>query len=328
MLVLLISSQLNAQDPVFSQFFSTPIQLNPALAGSAVSPRLYLNYRNQWPELSNAYITYAATYDQHFDKANSGLGISILSDVAGDGIYQTNKLSAAYSYDFQFSRDFYLKGGLEAGLAQVGINWDKLVFLDQIDPLRGPTDISGNPFPTDETRPANENAFYVDFAAGVVAFTKDYHFGMSIKHLNAPDESLISNSAVFGIVPLRFTIHAGAEINLNSTNNKILNRAFISPNIMYVRQGEFNQLNLGAYANFGSIYGGTWFRHTFGNSDAVIVLGGYQYKTFKIGYSYDVTVSELAGSTGGAHEISLTMLFDSPRKRRNKQYLNCLKMFR
>jgi hypothetical protein len=58
---------LQAQDPVFTQFYAAPVQLNPALTGSTLAPRIALNYRNQWPAL-NAYVTYAASYEQFVEE--------------------------------------------------------------------------------------------------------------------------------------------------------------------------------------------------------------------------------------------------------------------
>jgi hypothetical protein len=74
------------------------------------------------------------------------------------------------------------------------------------------------------------------------------------------------------------------------------------------------------------LLGGLWFRHTFGNSDAIIVLAGYEMKFFKIVYSYDLTVSKLGTNTGGAHEISL--IFNFENKKKYQDYNNCLKLFR
>jgi hypothetical protein len=57
---------LLAQDPTFTQFYANPVYLNPALAGSSGCPRVALNYRNQWPQLTGNYVTYAASYDSYF----------------------------------------------------------------------------------------------------------------------------------------------------------------------------------------------------------------------------------------------------------------------
>ena len=153
-----------------------------------------------------------------------------------------------------------------------------------------------------------------------------------LKHINAPDESILPvNNSIAGNVPVRTTFHGGAEIPFGQ-HNKYESLPFISPNMMFVKQGGFHQLNLGAYVSWRMLYGGTWYRHTFTNSDAVIMLAGFQKGIFKIGYSYDITVSGLSGRTGGAHEISLMMNFDNTdqarRNRAAKRYINCLKMFR
>ena len=87
-----------AQDPIFSQFYAMPLQINPGFAGSARAPRAGLAYRNQWTGFQSAYRTYAAYYEQSFDRLNSGIGFHVEGDNAGDGIFKTNvdvlKLSA------------------------------------------------------------------------------------------------------------------------------------------------------------------------------------------------------------------------------------------
>ena len=80
---------LKAQDPVFSQFYASPMQTNPAFTGNTYNPFISLQYRNQWPALK-AYVTYAATYDQTIPDLNIGVGLLLLSDNAGNGIFKTN----------------------------------------------------------------------------------------------------------------------------------------------------------------------------------------------------------------------------------------------
>jgi type IX secretion system PorP/SprF family membrane protein len=70
-----ISLQAVAQDPTFTQFYSNPVYLNPALAGSSGCPRIALNYRNQWPQLTGNYVTYAAAYDTYAKNVSGGVGI-------------------------------------------------------------------------------------------------------------------------------------------------------------------------------------------------------------------------------------------------------------
>ena len=134
-------SGLNAQDPVFSQFYSTPLLLNPAFAGTSFAPRISASYRNQWPSVTNtgiAFSTYAASYEQFIPQVNSGIGIMILSDNAGDGLLRTTNFLASYAYRIAVNDDLQIKLGIEAGFRQYNLDWDKLVFLDQIDQIQGP----------------------------------------------------------------------------------------------------------------------------------------------------------------------------------------------
>ena len=74
-----------AQDPTFTQFYSNPIYLNPAFAGSHGCPRFALNYRNECPNLSGNYVTYSAAYDQFFKNLSGGIGIIMTHDEQGQG---------------------------------------------------------------------------------------------------------------------------------------------------------------------------------------------------------------------------------------------------
>lgn len=327
-------SPVFGQDPVFSQFYAAPLHLNPAFAGVTNAPRITLNYRNQYPNFPNAYITYAATYEQSIEALNSGFGLMLSADAAGDGIYKTNRAAAVYGYRLQASDDFFIKFGVEAGLIQTVIDWNRLVFGDQLDPLTGAVDGSGNPNLSQELQPDRLNNTVFDVSAGILAYGGPFYGGISVKHLNTPDESIIKlNENLNAGLPLRMTFHAGAEFNLGGRNNRG-NTAFISPNAMFIKQGPFGQFNVGAYAGFGQFFGGAWYRHTLSNPDAAIVMLGFRKGVLRIGYSYDLTLSQLAqapGGTGGAHEVSLTINFDDSRelarRKRASRYNDCFKMF-
>lgn len=332
--LLLIGWTSYAQDPVFSQFYATPIQINPAFAGTTYAPRITLNYRNQWPSWPNAYTTYAASYEQSLEGLNSGIGFILMTDNAGDGIYKTNRFSAVYGYQVRVNNEVGIKFGVEAGLIQADVDWDRLVFGDQIDQINGPNDPSGNPYLSDEQRPENLNKTVFDVSAGILAYANNFYAGLSIKHLNSADESLLEINENLGAgLPSRITLHGGAEFNLGTRNNRSA-PTFISPNIMFIKQGEFGQINAGSYFGLGKIYAGFWYRHTFSNPDAAIALIGYRQGVLRIGYSYDLTISGLAdapGGTGGTHEISLTINFDESRSVKNRRkaarYDDCFKMF-
>ncbi len=322
-LVGLISFNAQAQDPIFSQYYSAPLQINPAFAGHGYAPSFALNYRNQWPSL-NAYTTYAASYDQYLDYLNSGFGVMILADDAGEGLLKMTKVSGVYAYRLKINDEFFVKLGAEASVVQARLDWSRLVFLDQIDVENGPISPGGTPYPTEEEQPENLTNVYFDASAGLLLYGKSLYGGFAIKHLNTPNESFLNiNNNLNGGLPLRYTVHAGAEISL-SQSNKREGAPFISPNLLFVRQGDFGQLNIGAYAGMGMIFGGVWYRNAQSNADAVIALIGVQKGIFKIGYSYDVTVSGLASESGGSHEISVSFRFREP----GVDFNDCFQMFR
>jgi type IX secretion system PorP/SprF family membrane protein len=327
LLLVFLAAQagLWAQDPIFSQFHAMPLQINPGFAGSSFAPRMGAAYRNQWTGFNSAYRTYALSYEQKLERLNSGIGFNVEGDNAGDGILRSTRFSAVYAYQLNITDALALKLGVEAGAWQTNLDWQKLIFPDQIDPIGGLGGESGE-IPPDVT---NQTRF--DISSGLLLLHERFYLGGALKHLNTPNEGfLLINNNVSAGLPLRYTLHGGTEIIVKK-GNKRQAPSFISPNFLFVSQGPYRQLNVGAYAGLDQVFAGAWFRHTFRNADAVILLAGFRKDMFKIGISYDLTVSGLAGRAGGTYEISVGLLFDkNERIRRKKQRVdlnNCLRMF-
>lgn len=324
---------MQAQDPVFSQFYAAPLQINPAFAGITYAPRVTLNYRNQWGQIDGGYETYAASYEQAIPKLHSGLGLMLLSDDAMNGVYKTTHISAVYGYGLEVNENFFMKFGVEAGMIGTSLDWDRLRFVDQLDPRYGGEDGAGNPIESEEQRPASLNNKVLDISAGLLVHTKVVYGGVSVQHLNSPDQNLLSlNNNLAAGLPIRITVQGGAEIEVKKGNNRNPG-AFISPNILFSRQAAFTQVNVGAYSGFGKFFGGLWYRHAGQNPDAAIILAGFREGALRIGYSYDFTLSQLANAnTGGTHELSLTINFDdskeTQRRRKASRYEDCFKMFK
>ncbi|MCX6295148.1 MAG: type IX secretion system membrane protein PorP/SprF [Bacteroidetes bacterium] len=287
---LITYKSAKAQDPEFTQFYANPLYLNPALAGSNICPRVCLNYRNQWPAISGTYVTTSASIDRYVFGIKSGIGFLVTNDNAGQGTLKTTNISAIYSKQIQINRNFSINAGLQATYGQKSIDWSKLTFGDMVDERRGFV------YNTEETQHLSKRSF-VDFSAGAVAFSKYVFIGFAAHHLTQPDEGLLGTSKL----PVKFTGHAGATIPIGPKSNE----TSISPNILYQQQQDFQQLNLGVYVTKGALVGGFWYR----NNDAIIVLIGVQHGVFKVGYSYDVTVSKLTNASAGSHEISIGMNF-------------------
>lgn len=308
MALLMINTEAKAQDPIFTQFYANPLYLNPALAGTHGCPRFALNYRNQWPSLSGNFVTYSASYDQYFDNIKGGIGILATHDQQGQNTINATRLSLIYSYHLKVNRKFSLLFGAEATYGQKFLDWDKLTFGDMIDPRRGFIYQTGDV-------PRGGSKGYFDVSAGVVGYTKNFYFGFAAHHLNMPNESMIIGNSP---MPMRFTGHVGAEIPLGR-QSKYNNSTSISPNILYRYQQGFMELNIGTYIKYGIFTAGAWFR----NRDAFILVFGINTGGFKVGYSYDVTVSRLTNQSGGSHEISMGINLNCKKKPATFKTISC-----
>ena len=316
---------LDAQDPIFSQFYNAPLQLNPALAGIGHAPRFALNYRNQWPLVSDAfaaYATYSASYDQYFEDYNSGLGVQILADDAGGGLIKTNKAALFYSYNLYITNETFIKGGIEVSMLQTRVGWDKLVFGDQLDPRYGNLSPGGTPYPTEEIDPQDDQSLVFDVGFGTVLYNSNYFVGISLKHLNSPNTGILGqNEDAYDGLPTRFSLHGGYQFRLKNSD------VFVTPNAMYVKQGDFSQLNAGAYVGIQAVYAGLWYRHANTNGDAVIASVGLKKGMWKFGYSYDYTVSDFGIQNGGSHEFGMIIDLGEVRKKKTV-YNDCFQLFR
>lgn len=314
LLVLSFSAEMVAQDPEFTQFYANPLYLNPAFAGTNRCPRMVMNYRNQWPSLSGNFVTMSASYDQHVPTLQGGLGILVMNDRAAQGTLNTTMLSGIYSYQQAITRKFSIKAGFQATYLQKALDWSKLTFGDMIDARKGFI------YNTMDV-PRGDGVKTVDFSAGILGFSDKLYGGFAVHHLTEPNESLVLGTSR---LPMKYTAHIGAVIPIEKKNKD--SDAKISPNILYRRQGEFQQLNIGTYVSKGPLVAGVWFRggllgKTY--SDAMIATIGIQTDVVRVGYSYDVTISQLTPATGGSHEVSLGIYFECRQKKKKLRTIAC-----
>jgi type IX secretion system PorP/SprF family membrane protein len=305
------------QDVAFSQFYANPLYLNPALAGAKLCPRLTLNFRNQWPSVQNGYVTYSATYDDHLESISGGIGLIANSTVAAGGAYNIFSGSGLYSYRLQASRSLVLNAAFKVGYTQYRLNWEKFVFGDQINVNTGVLK------PTSELAPSRPNYGDLDLSAGFLAgYKESLYFGVAVDHLNKPEMSFYGNNTLR--MDYRLTIHAGALFDfVQGMEGEDLRNFSLSPNVVFLQQGKFHQLNVGMSVNMYPLVAGLWYRNNIENSDAMIVLLGFQQKQFKVGYSFDYTISRFGVQSGGAHEFSLSYLFNAPKKNFHIRELKC-----
>ncbi|MEO8582364.1 MAG: PorP/SprF family type IX secretion system membrane protein [Flavitalea sp.] len=318
-LMLCLLKDSCAQDPNFSQFFVSPLTLNPALTGKFNGDvRVAGNYRDQWPEISKAYITSTISLDMPIlrsrisDLDTWGVGILAMTDKSANGILSANYISLTTAYH---------KGLDEDGLQQIGVGFQgtytnkrldgtKLNFLDELDENGGWT------IPSSEAIDNRQvNTSYFDFSVGALynGSTDGYnnfYFGASGYHLNRPKESFTGD--VFYELNPRLTLNAGGAIPLTDKTRTI----YLSS--VYSKQAGATNIVAGGAIGFmlnedeenpTQFFAGTWAR--FNNvNDAVIPYIGLEYNGFRFGASYDVNISTLktASQSKGGLEISLIFI--------------------
>lgn len=317
------SFRTHGQDPIFSQFYANPIYLNPAFAGTNICPRLIMNYRNQWPSIPGGFVTYNASYDQYFEKLSGGLGLIAMSDVAGEGVLSHNHIGFMYAYRLGLGQrnQNSLNFALQASYYSKSLDWSKLTFGDMIDARDGFVYSTA-------TLPGNENVQYFDFSAGMLYYAERFYIGAAVHHLTEPANSFYETDDSRSVHFRKYTLQAGYEIPLAEQGVYQTEYPSLFPSLIYQQQQQFHQLNYGLYFQRTPMVVGIWYRQFLsspigGYSDAIVALAGFEYDKFKIGYSYDMTVSSLQNVSGGAHEISFTLKFNCPERGPRFRRIKC-----
>ncbi|BDD04969.1 PorP/SprF family type IX secretion system membrane protein [Aureibacter tunicatorum] len=311
-----------AQDPQFSQFFSAPLYLNPGFTGATQLTRFGANYRNQWPSLEANFTTYSAFADHYFEDYNSGVGIIFLGDRVSNYGIGLNSIHLTYAYQLAISDKVTFRPGIKVGYVGQSANYSKLVFGTGIDPDTGLPNPDGNPNIDGQAKN------YFDLGFGGVLYTGEFWLGVSADHLTQPDQSLSGLDQE--ILPIKFAATAGYKFVLSKRRRNVIREYSFTPTILYKKQGEFDQMDLGMYLTVEPIVLGMWYRGVpfkavegKSNHESLVFLIGYSMNDFKVGYSFDYTLSEIGIQSGGAHEISISYsLFTGDPRRPPKHIRN------
>lgn len=313
--LFLISAQPNkAQIIQFSQFYSSPLTLAPSFAGMSKGSRIALTYRDQWPNLPGTFVTMGSSFDHYLRDLKSGVGVVFLRDRAGTGNLSLTSVGLVYSYDIKLNRFWHLRPGVQFKYAQRSLEFNKLIFGDQLT-----LDPNGSAPPSIEMPPDNRKG-YVDATTSVIAFNDQYWGGVTVDHLFHPNQSLLGEESR---VPFKVSVYGGAKIFLDKRHSYRRGRRGNDPReqsitltFLYKTMSRYDQLDLGAYYYKNPLMLGVWIRgmpvirEGLENRDAVVFMIGYKANNLSIGYSYDFTISQLIGATGGSHEISIIYEFN------------------
>ena len=290
------------QDPTFSQFYANALYLSPSFAGATSEYRFAINYRNQWPAVPGVFNTYCIAFDKALTNFNSGIGVLATYDVAGSGNLSTTNIGLLYSYDFNINKEWHIRPGVNFKFYYLGLDIGKLVFNSQI---------TGSGTTPSVTPPPFDNVADVDFATSALVYNERVWAGFTLDHLLTPKTSFYGDDAT---VPVKFNFYGGAQI-LKQTRLRQKIQEVLSVAVNFQKQGKFYQSDLGLYYYKDPLIFGVWYRGipfvTSQAGDAIIGLIGIKTSQLHIGYSYDFTISNLIGSTGGAHELSIVYEFNN-----------------
>jgi type IX secretion system PorP/SprF family membrane protein len=281
------------QDAVHSQFMFDDLSVNPGLTGFNDYHKVTVGFRDQWPGMKNAFISYFASYDQKIPDINSGVGIQVFRDVSG-GRYSRTSAELFYSYQIKLSRNLTLSPGLQAAIVQRAIRTSGLTLPDD-NPYSG--------YLSSEIL-SDRSSIFPDFGCGVVAsFSDRYSAGIAAHHLNGPVETLsdinkkrtpLSLSAHFiSYFPLRFG---------KFDDEKII----FSPGFYFKQQQYQKFFSLGLNVAYEPFFVGVWSRSASKIiPQTVFFIAGVEQNSYRIVYSYDSKIfhSDLMGTS--AHEITL-----------------------
>ncbi len=315
--VLLVHEYSYAQDPHFSQFFSSPLTINPANTGNfSGSLRAALNSRIQLPEFNNPYATKTLSLDAPILKKyikeddNLSVGLLILSDQSGNKLLNDNNIAASVSYSkaldenanhsialgFQVNYSMYrfdpLKANFEDQLTSGGFTGTSAEMILGNNFTKNTTDINAGILYTGST--SDNNIFYVGASY--------YHFAKPAVGFITP--TYFTNS--------RINIHGGAYFALSDA-------ASLHTSFQYQKQGETNELLVGGAFSYYlgtenglELYAGLWSRV----KETMIPYVGLEWNHIRAGFTYDIAAGTTLASSRfyQSSEFSLIYILDNKSK--------------
>ena len=307
----LFCTKVQAQDPIFTQYFLVPETLNPGFTGFMETTYMGIIHREQWPDLNLKIATDYAFVNTYNDGMNSGFGLSVLNQRENLSNYVFTQVNLNYAYKVRLSHNWYFRPGLEVGYGYKSFGFENLLLQDQIN-IRSGTINSSSVDPSI----LNNKVHFLDVSAGMVFNKEDFWVGLSIKHLNRPNISFSEGENL----PLEtfFSLSTGYEFLIADYIDVLLfpyvTKLLVTSN--YMQQGRYNRLDIGASIMFEHmLFGFTTVTNPAKNGEygnlarSINVFTGLQIKNLRLGFSYDINTSKM-GKTGGVYELTLTYQFN------------------
>jgi type IX secretion system PorP/SprF family membrane protein len=326
-ITLFLLNPAKAQDPHFSQFFASPLTLNPAFTGLFSGDyRVSGNYRSQWSSISSPFVTGTAAID--FDILKNVISYTDVWGVGFMGMYDRTGNGALTSTYFTFSTAYHkgldpegnhtLAIGLQATYVQKRLDQSKLIFENQIDNLGyNPSIPSGEAI-------TNPKISYLDpnigiLYNGLIGESSNIYLGTSYYHITQPTETFMQDNN--NRLSARWTAHGGGSFPVNGTNR-------IHVSALYMKQSTATEFTFGGAYGFDlggdednptTFYLGSWYRL----GDAVNPYVGLEINGFQMGLSYDTNVSTLRPASNYRGGLELSLIYIHRRNDGNKYRTLC-----
>jgi len=240
-LLYFVIQSLSAQDHINSVFSSSPLILNPATTGTFGNSNLRVYTGYDWESNTGFFHEKTLNFsaDKKLLKGKLGVG-ACLSYEFGDDIIKSKDAMLSAAYNTRFLKDnCKISVGIQGGLMEKSIDWDRILFNDPLSPGYG-----GNS--SDSLGSPKDYVLYPDFNMGVLAFRNSGNskimpwIGFLVSHLFRPNVSFLSLSSP---LPRKLTIHAGIDFPVNT-------HFVLTPLLFYTKQDEFKTLDIGGTAKY------------------------------------------------------------------------------
>ena len=320
----------SAQDIHFSQFYNSPLTLNPAATGNYDGNwRVMNNFRSQWAAVSAPYTTISLGYDHQFylpnEKDKISAGLIFVNDKSGDLTLTSNKILVSLAFHKKVNKQT-VSFGLQGGFITKAYSTANLSLPDQWIFKQG---FDSNA-PTSDTK-IGQQASFMDINFGAQWKTTmdklEPTVGIALFHLNSPNETFMGND---NKLPLRMAFNAGAKYHLSD-------KYFLYPNLLFHQDKKVNEMVIGThfginlpknnaeikYVMFGPYFRGNRF---VSSADAIVIALGANIYDFDVGISYDINVSGLKTATQNRGGIEFSIIYTKLRVILEKITLPCDRM--
>lgn len=313
-LIVLITATVYGQDNIFKNQNKIIGSINPSFYGFGDTSKAGLIYStegfNQNSKIENKF----GFVNHFFDDNEFSLAIDAnLMQISSLG-YTSSQANLHYIYKATLSNDWVFNPSVSIGYGNSRLDFNSLVFEDQINVLTGTiAGISNDPINVSNT------VNYLDVGAGASLHnSSNMFFGFNIKHINRPETSF--NSEVSNKKDFFMSAQTGFEYDLNPyAQNMLPDYSYLFLYNSFSKQGAKTRFDLYQEAILGNVSFG--LNQHFNNYEGFSIsqLGAslsvfIEEIEFGVNYSLEMGGKKLTGTSYNTFEIYITFDFNPFKK--------------